>query len=118
MTRRAPISQRRGDGYNPIMRSLKDELPAGFEGETVMHIWQIQEAGNKFSELIEQALQQGPQIISRQGKETAIVLSYEDYRKLALSQKKLSDFFRESPLVGLELDLERDQSLPRQEVLL
>jgi antitoxin Phd len=83
-----------------------------------MHTWQIQEAGNKFSEVIEQAIQQGPQVITRQGKETAIVLSYEDYRKLALSQKKLSDFFRESPLVGLELDLERDQSSARQDALL
>lgn len=83
-----------------------------------MHIWQIQEAGNKFSEVIEQALQQGPQVITRQGKETAIVLSYEDYRKLALNQKKLTDFFRESPLVGVELDLERDQSLSRRDIRL
>lgn len=80
--------------------------------------WQIQEAKNKFSEVIERALQQGPQVITRHGKETAIVLSYEDYRKLALSQKKLTDFFRESPLVGVELDLKRDQSAARDDLIL
>ncbi len=72
------------------------------------HIWQLQEAKNKFSEVVEAALATGPQVITRRGAETAIVLSYADYRKLLLSQKKLSDFFRESPLVGVELDLTRN----------
>ena len=80
--------------------------------------WQIQEARDKFSEVVEQALQQGPQVVTRRGKETAVVLSYADYRKLALSQKKLSDFFRESPLVGVELDLTRDKSPAREDVVL
>ncbi len=72
-------------------------------------IWQLQEAKNKLSEVVDEAITNGPQVISRRGKETAVVLSYEGYRKLLLSQQKLSDFFRASPLAGVELDLQRDR---------
>lgn len=78
--------------------------------------WQLQEAKNKFSEVVEEALKHGPQVITKRGKETVIVLSYSDYRKIMLAQKKLSDFFRESPLFGIDLDLTRDKSPTRTEV--
>lgn len=80
------------------------------------HIWQLQEAKNKLSEVVEAALNDGPQVITRRGADTAIVLSYADYRRLLLTQKKLSDFFRESPLVGVELDLTRDSSPARTDL--
>lgn len=82
------------------------------------HSWQLQEAKNKFSEVVDAALSDGPQVITRRGAETAIVLSYADYRKLLLTQKKLSDFFRESPLAGVELDLTRDSSPVRKDLAL
>jgi antitoxin Phd len=81
-------------------------------------VWQLQEAKNKLSEVVDEALTHGPQIITRRGVETAIVLSYADYRKLLLHQQKLSDFFRESPLVGVELDLSRDASPTREDFAL
>jgi prevent-host-death family protein len=81
-------------------------------------VWQLQEAKSKFSEVVEEALQNGPQVITRHGKETAIVLAYEEYRKMLLSQKKLSEFFRESPLVGADLDLARDSSAVRDDISL
>jgi antitoxin Phd len=80
--------------------------------------WQLQEAKNKLSEVVEEALRQGPQVITKRGKQTAVVLSYTDYRKMVLNQKKLSDFFRESPLAGIDLDLSRDQSPARDDVSL
>ncbi len=82
------------------------------------HIWQLQEAKNKLSEVVDAALTEGPQVITRRGAETAIVLSYADYRKLLSTQKKLSDFFRESPLVEVELDLTRDTSPARRDLSL
>lgn len=81
-------------------------------------VWQLQEAKNKFSEVVEEAIAHGPQVITRRGVETAIVLSYGDYRALLLKRKKLSTFFRESPLVGEDLDLARDHSGPRDEIVL
>ena len=79
-------------------------------------VWQLQDAKNRFSQVIEQALKHGPQIITRHGVETAIVLSYQEYRRMLSRQNKLSTFFRESPLAGTELDLRRDQSGWRREI--
>jgi antitoxin Phd len=80
------------------------------------HIWQLQEAKNKFSEVVEAALTDGPQVITRRGADTAIVLSYADYRRLLLTQKKLSEFFSESPLVEVDLDLTRDSTPVRADL--
>jgi prevent-host-death family protein len=81
-------------------------------------IWQLQEAKNKLSEVVNEAIKHGPQIITKRGVETVIVLSYGQYRKAMLNQKKLSQFFRESPLAKLDLDLRRDKSGPRTDVVL
>jgi prevent-host-death family protein len=72
-------------------------------------VWQIQEAKNKLSEVVEEAIQHGPQVISRRGTEVAVVLSYEEYRTLKKSRTNLAQFFLESPLRGSNLDLERDR---------
>lgn len=76
----------------------------------MVHTWQLQEVEEKFSQVVEAALSEGPQLITESGVETAIVLSYADYRKLLACRSRLSDFFRESPLVGAEPDLTRDPS--------
>ncbi len=75
-------------------------------------IWQLQDAKNKFSEVISRAIKQGPQLITKHGKKTAVILSYSEYEKLRKSQGKLSEFFQNSPLTGV--DLRRDISLPRE----
>ncbi len=81
-----------------------------------LQVWQLQEAKNKFSQVVEQAIKEGPQVITRHGVETAIVLSYQEYRRMLLSQNKLSTFFHESPLAGIPLDLRRDKSGWRRDV--
>jgi prevent-host-death family protein len=78
-------------------------------------VWQLQEAKNKLSEVVEEALQHGPQVITRHGKETAILISYEEYRRMLLGQEKLSDFFRASPFADVDLDLTRDSSPTRDD---
>jgi len=75
-------------------------------------VWQIQDAKNKLSEVITRALTQGPQVITKHGEKTVVVVSYTEYEKLRKSQNKLSEFFRTSPLAGVELT--RDKSLPRK----
>ncbi len=78
--------------------------------------WQLQEAKGRFSEVIDEALSDGPQVITRRGVETAVILSFSDYRQLLLGRKKLSTFFHESPLVGLDIDLQRDNSPVRNRI--
>lgn len=77
-------------------------------------VWQVQDAKNRLSEVIQRALTQGPQVITRHGEKAVVVVSYSEYEKLRKSQGKLSTFFRQSPLAGAELDLSRDKSLPRE----
>ncbi len=75
-----------------------------------MQSWQLQEAKNKLSRVIDDALAIGPQLITRRGEEVVIVLSYSDYQKLTGNGESLYDFLMRSPLVGSDLDLSRDNS--------
>lgn len=79
-------------------------------------VWQLQEVKSKLSAVVEEALSGGPQLITRRGVETAVLLSYADYQQLLLNRQKLSDFFRQSPLVGVDLDLTRDASPARPNI--
>lgn len=45
-------------------------------------IWQLQDAKARFSELIETSLREGPQVVTRRGVETAVVLPIEEWRRL------------------------------------
>ena len=80
--------------------------------------WQLQEAKNKFSEVVEEAVRDGPQVVTKRGVETVVILSYSEYVELTAPRQKLSAFFRESPLADVELDLRRDTSAPRPDVAL
>ncbi len=51
-----------------------------------------------------------PQIISRHGVEVAVVLSLEKYKELQGKKQSVAEFFRNSPLYGLDLEFERDKS--------
>jgi antitoxin Phd len=75
--------------------------------------WQIQEAKNKFSSLVEKAQHDGPQLVTKHGKKSVVVLSFEDYEKICKPQSDLLEFFRGSPLKGAPLKIERDKSMQR-----
>ena len=74
--------------------------------------WQLQDAKARFSDVFSRARSEGPQFITRRGKEAVVMVSEEQYQRLvgkAHQPKSLLQFFRESPLVGVELDLDRDK---------
>ena len=77
------------------------------------HSWQLQEAKNKFSNLVERAQKEGPQIVTKHGKESVVILSVEDFKKLTRPKTSLYKFLQDSPLAGLDLDLTRDEKPPR-----
>jgi prevent-host-death family protein len=80
----------------------------------MMERWQLQDAKNRFSEVVEKAVQDGPQIVTRRGVETVVVISMEEYKRLTRPRTDLVEFFRRSPLAGIALDLERNKDLPRE----
>lgn len=76
--------------------------------------WQLQEAKNRLSQVVDSALHEGPQTITLRGKPAAVVVSFEEYRKLTLPRVGLSTFFEQSPLYGVDLNLGRSADLPRE----
>jgi len=75
--------------------------------------WQLQEAKNKFSRLVELARQDGPQIVTKHGQEAAVLLSIDEYRRLVRPKTNLVQFFQKSPLADVELDLTRSKETSR-----
>jgi len=75
--------------------------------------WQLQDAKNKFSSLVDKAQHNGPQFVTKHGKDAVVVLSVDEYKKLIKPKKSLVKFFQTSPLATAELDLERKKDLPR-----
>jgi prevent-host-death family protein len=78
--------------------------------------WPLAEAKNKFSEVFERALKEGPQRISRRGKDRVVVLAETEYAALRgrkLPRRKGPKNFKEFllSLRGLgPLEIERDRS--------
>jgi prevent-host-death family protein len=71
-------------------------------------IWALQDAKNRLSEVVNRAEKEGPQTITRRGKKTAVVVSVKDYKRMRPGGAgSLVRFLRESPLAGVDLDLER-----------
>ena len=84
--------------------------------QTSMKPWQLQIAKARFSELFRKARSEGPQYVTRSGKETVVVIPAEQFAELVARKrqpKSLVEFFRHSPLHGLDLDLQRDRDLGR-----
>jgi antitoxin Phd len=79
-----------------------------------MRQWQLQEAKAKFSEVVKLANQEGPQEITMRGQPTAILISLKDFEKIKKKKPSLVSFMRASPLVGVDLKLERDKSPARE----
>lgn len=44
--------------------------------------WQLQEAKARFSELVEETLAHGPQVVTKRGVETAVLVSFKEWQEL------------------------------------
>jgi prevent-host-death family protein len=77
--------------------------------------WQLQTAKARFSELFRRARTDGPQWVTRHETESVVVLPAEQFEELTRRRQpgSLAQFFAESPLAGVELDLERDRDVGR-----
>jgi len=79
--------------------------------------WQLQTAKARFSELFRRARSEGPQYVTKAGKEAVVIIPAEEFEKLTERRhqpKNLADFFRNSPLVGADVDLDRELDYGRE----
>ena len=74
--------------------------------------WRLQDAKNRFSEVVREA-QREPQVILVRGEEKAVLVSAERYHELT-RQDSLVSFLQASPWAEVELDLERSKDIGRE----
>ena len=79
-----------------------------------MATWQLQEAKARLSELIKKTAKEGPQRITVHGAPVAVVISNNEYERLKRPPRSFIKFMRQSPLYGVNLDLQRNQSKTRK----
>ncbi|HYJ80920.1 MAG TPA: type II toxin-antitoxin system Phd/YefM family antitoxin [Longimicrobiaceae bacterium] len=76
-----------------------------------MNSWKLEDAKNRFSEVVRRALGHEPQLVTRNGRDAVVVLSVEDYERLLEPEEDLFTFLQSSPLAEAlaagEIDLER-----------
>ena len=75
-----------------------------------MATWQLQEATDKFSEVLERTLSEGPKVIAVRGEPVAMLISKAEYARLTRLKPRFVEFIRSSPLFGAELDAARQTS--------
>lgn len=63
----------------------------------ISRTWQLQDAKNRFSEVVTRALNEGAQTVTKHGKPAVIVVSVEDYERTIAPRKSLIAALRECP---------------------
>ena len=91
--------------------TLRKKHKSKSAGESAPQVgWQLQTAKARFSEVFRRARSEGPQWVTRQGKEAVVILPAEEFERLRGRTKQprsLVKFFAESPLAKLGINFER-----------
>jgi len=74
--------------------------------------WQVQQAKQRFSELIRRTLEEGPQVVTRHGEEVVVLVPAAEFRSSREQRADLAEFLLGGPDFDL-LELERGLQLPR-----
>jgi len=77
-----------------------------------MQTWQLQEAKSRFSEVVDMALKEGPQFVTRRGQDAVVILAASDYRRMSGTPSLLSTLL--SAPRGTPLIMERSQEHIRE----
>ncbi len=71
------------------------------------NIWTVAEAKAKFSEVIDHALSDGPQTVTRSGRTVVVIVSAEEWERKAKRSGNLAEFLTSSPLRGSGVKVKR-----------
>jgi len=77
-------------------------------------VWTVAEAKAKFSEVIERAVSDGPQTVTRNGRTTAVIVAAAEWERKTMRTGSLAEFLAGSPLRGLRLKLPHRTDRPRK----
>ena len=78
-----------------------------------MSSWSVAEAKARISEVIDRALREGAQEVTRHGRRTAVVVSAAEWDRRSRRKDSLVELLDRSPLKGSGLTIERPRELPR-----
>ena len=77
------------------------------------HAWSVADAKARLSDLLDHAINDCPQVITRRGRQVAVVVSIEEWRRKSNRSGSLADFLAASPLRDSDLDIERADGTSR-----
>ena len=72
-------------------------------------VWQLQDAKSRFSRVVEDALREGPQTVTRRGEPVVVVVSIETWRRLCATRGTLKTTLRSCPVEDLDLTREAEE---------
>jgi antitoxin Phd len=73
--------------------------------------WSLQDAKAQFSEVVRRTLTSGPQVVTKNGTDTVVVVSMQEFNKLrSPATTSLSRVLADSPLGSVTLDVDRPRS--------
>lgn len=84
-----------------------------------MGTWKLEDAKNRFSEVVRLAMSDQPQRVTRNGRDAVVVISAAEYDRLAAPRQNLFEFLQASPLAkaiaedDVDFEIERSRDLPR-----
>jgi prevent-host-death family protein len=76
--------------------------------------WSLAEAKARLSEVVDRAVNEGPQTITRRGRDAVVVVSAEEWERKTRRKGNLFEFLQNSPLRDAGIEFERAQDGPRE----
>jgi prevent-host-death family protein len=77
-------------------------------------IWTVAAAKAKFSEVIDRAQSSGPQVVTRSGRKSVVIVSAEEWERKTKRVGNLAEFFAKSPLRNSGVRVKRSKDGPRK----
>ena len=76
--------------------------------------WTVAEAKAKFSEVIDRAESTGPQVVTRSGRKTVVIVAADEWDRKTKRVGNLAEFFAASPLRESRVNVKRSKERARK----
>ena len=75
--------------------------------------WKLQDAKSQFSKLVQQALKEGPQFVTKYGVDAVVIISIKDYEALTSEKPSFKEILLNCPKISQDFEFKRQKDLPR-----